>query len=61
MRKPTASPCIDFSHKGGRHQKRGYNSIICKKVTTPKTYENEKTENYNSYEGERKYPRKLAK
>ena len=23
--------------------KRGYNSIICEKVTTPKTYKNEKT------------------
>ena len=41
--------------------KRGYNSIICKKVTTPKTYKNEKTENYNSDEGERKNPRKTAK
>lgn len=40
--------------------KRGYNSIICKKVTTPKTYKNEKTENYNSDEGERKNPRKTA-
>ena len=38
--------------------KRGYNSIICKKVTTPKTYKNEKTENYNSDEGERKTPEK---
>ena len=36
--------------------KRGYNSIICQKVTTPKTYKNEKTENYNSDEGERKNP-----
>jgi len=34
--------------------KRGYNSIICKKITTPKIYKNEKTENYNSGEGERK-------
>ena len=34
--------------------KRGYNPIICKKVTTPKTYKNEKTEDYNSDEGERK-------
>jgi len=43
--------------------KRGYNSIICKKVTTPKTYKNEKTKNYNSDEGERKKkkPRKSAK
>ena len=40
-------------------RKRGYNSIICIKVTTPKTYKNEKTENYNSDEGERKKnPRK---
>ena len=37
---------------------RGYNSSICKKVTTPKTYKNEKTENYNSDEGERKNPKK---
>ena len=36
--------------------KRGYNSIISKKVTTPKTYKNEKTENYNSDKGERKPP-----
>ena len=36
--------------------KRGYNSIICKKNTTPKTYKKEKTENYNSDEGERKTP-----
>ena len=25
-----------------------YNSIVCKKDTTPKTYKKEKTENYNS-------------
>jgi len=37
---------------------RGYNSIIYKKVTMPKTYKNEKTENYNSDEGERENPRK---
>ena len=49
-------------HKGGSHRsKRGYNSIICKKAPTPKTYKNEKTENYNSDEGERKNPRKSAK
>ena len=41
--------------------KRGYSSIIYKKVTTPKTYKNEKTENYNSDEGEGKNPRKTAK
>ena len=41
--------------------KRGYNSIICKKVITPKTYKNEKTENYNSDEGERKKTIKSAK
>ena len=40
----------------GIRSKRGYNSSICKKVTTPKTYNNEKTENYNSDEGERKNP-----
>ena len=28
--------------------KRGYNSSICKKVTTPKTYKHESTKNYNS-------------
>jgi len=44
-----------LSHRGADiRSKRGYNSIICKKVTTPKTYKNEKTENYNSDEGERK-------
>ena len=26
---------------------RGYNSTVCKKETTPKTYNNEKEENYN--------------
>ena len=36
--------------------KRGYSSVIYKKVTTPKTYKNEKTEDYNSDEGERKTP-----
>ena len=36
--------------------KRGYHSIACKKGTTPKTYKNEQTENYNSDEGERKNP-----
>ena len=41
--------------------KRGYSSIIYKKVTTPKTYKNEMTENYNSVERERKNPRKSAK
>ena len=41
--------------------KRGYYSIIWKKVTTPKTYKNEMTENYDSDEGERKNPRKSAK
>ena len=41
--------------------KRGYNSIICKKVITPKTYKNEKIENYNSDEGERKKSRETAK
>ena len=34
--------------------KRVYNSIDCKKETTPKTYKNEKADNYNSDEGERK-------
>ena len=47
--------------RGGTRSKRGYNSIIYKKVTIPKTYKNEKTENYNSDEGERKNPRKSAK
>ena len=32
--------------------------MICKKVTTPKTYKNEKTENYNSDKGERRKPKK---
>ena len=38
--------------------KRGYNSIICKKVTTPKNCKNknEKAENYNSDKGARKKP-----
>ena len=35
--------------------------LSVKKVTRPKTYKNEKTENYNSDEGERKNPRKTAK
>ena len=46
---------IDFGSK------RGFNSIISKNVTTPKNYKNEKTENYNSDEGEMKNPRKTAK
>ena len=41
--------------------KRGYNPTVCKKVTTPKTYKNEKAKNYNSDKGERKKPRKTAK
>ena len=42
--------------------KSGYNAIVCKKVTTPKTYTQEKTENYNSDEGKRKKsPKKSAK
>ena len=62
IRKPTASPHTDFSHRGADiRSKRGFNSIIYKKVTTPKTYKNEKTENYNSGEGKRKIPRKSAK
>ena len=62
IRKPTASPHTDFSHRGAdTRSKKGYNSSICKKVTTPKTYTNEKTEDYNSDEGERKNPRKTAK
>ena len=38
--------------------KRSYNSIVCKKFTTAKTCKNEKTENYNSDEGEEKNPEK---
>ena len=34
--------------------KRGYNSIVCKKDTIPKTYKNENAENYNSDRGARK-------
>ena len=46
-------------HKGAdARSKRGYNSIICKKLTTPKIYKNKKTENYNSDEGEEKTPEK---
>ena len=53
------APHTDFSHRGAdTRSKRGYSSIIYKKVTTPKTYKNEKTENHNSEEGERKNPRK---
>ena len=53
------APHTDFSHRGADiRSKSSYNSIICKKVTTPKTYKNE---NYNSDEGERKNPRKSAK
>ena len=51
------APHTDFSHRGADiRSKRGYNSIIHKKVTTPKTYKNEKTEDYNSDEGLRKTP-----
>ena len=38
--------------------KRGYNSIVFKKETTPKTYKNEKAENCNSDKGARKKPQK---
>ena len=62
IRKPTASPHTKLSHKGAdTRSKRVYNYIICKKVITPKTYRNVKTENYNSDEGERKKPRKSVK
>ena len=44
------------TRRADTRSKRGYNSIICKKVATQKTYKNEKTENYNSDEGERKNP-----
>ena len=44
--------------RGVDTSKRGYYSIVCKKVTTPKTYKNEKTENYNSDKGERKKTQK---
>ena len=41
---------------------RGYETLVSssirKKVTTPKTYKNEKTGNYNSDEGERTNPEK---
>ena len=57
-----SKPSSDFSHRGADNRsKTGYNAIIYKKVTTQKTYKNEKTENYNSDEGERKNPRKSAK
>ena len=60
---PPTGPLLPTSATRGAdtRSKRGYNSIVCKKVTTPKTYKNEKTENYNSDEGERKNPRKSAK
>ena len=46
---------------GGRGtSKRGYHSRTYKKFTTPKTYKNKKTENYNSDEGEKKTPRKTS-
>ena len=34
--------------------KRGYNTIACKKETTPKNIQNEKAENYDSDKGTRK-------
>ena len=40
--------------------KRGYSSIFCKKITTPKTYKNEKAENYNSDKGVRKKQQQLS-
>ena len=40
--------------------KRGYNSIVCKKDTTPQTYRNEKAEKYNSDKGQRKNLGKAA-
>lgn len=50
-------PHNDFSHRGADIRgKKGYNSIIHKKVTTPKTYKNVKTEDYNSDEEKGKTP-----
>ena len=46
--------------KKKKKKRRGYNSIVCKKETTLKTYKNEKAENYNSDEGTRKTPEKTA-
>ena len=51
------APILTSATRGAdTRSERGHNSIICQKVTTPKTYKNEKTENYNSDEGERKNP-----
>ena len=56
------APIMTSATRGAdTRSKRGYNSSICKKVTTPKNYKNEKIENYNSDEGERKNPRKSGK
>ena len=41
--------------------KRGDNTSACTKETTPKTYKNEKAENYNSDKGARKKKKKKKK
>ena len=54
---PQQAPILTSAIRGGdTRRKRGYNSSICKNVTTAKTYNNEKTEHYTSDEGERKNP-----
>ena len=60
-RKPTASPLSTSATSWADIRIKGnYNSIICKKDATPKTYTGEKAENYNSGKGTRKTPRKTA-
>ena len=44
--------------RAATRSKRGYNSIVCKKDTTPKTHKNEKAEKYNSDRGTRKKKKK---
>ena len=63
------SPChqeapvsINFTHKqADSTRKRGYNPLTCRKETTQKVLQNEKSEKHESDEGTRQNPRRTAK
>ena len=55
MRKPVRSPTIDFTLNGeDSRSKRSYNPAVCKKDTTQKAIQDEKTEKCVPDEGRRK-------
>jgi len=55
-----SKPPYQLQPQAVRHQKRGYNSIICKKVTTPKAYKNEKTETITPMREKEKKTQKIS-